>query len=111
MLLSLARESNVDFNRVAPPETVEADLAACAAFDRVESLRKIDIPAMVLAGTADTSAPLRYSKALKSRIRNSRLEQLEGAGHQLPLEAPALVATHLRRFLEQEDATLQGAFA
>jgi pimeloyl-ACP methyl ester carboxylesterase len=44
--------------------------------------------------------PLRYSQAMRERIKNSLLHVVDGAGHNVMLEQPLVVANVLHLFLE-----------
>ena len=52
----------------------------------------IGVPTYVVSGSRDRVTPPRLSRALADDIPGARLITIPGAGHQLPLEAPADVA-------------------
>jgi 3-oxoadipate enol-lactonase / 4-carboxymuconolactone decarboxylase len=60
-----------------------------------ERLARISVPALVLCGAEDRLTPPRLSQALAGGLPAARLELVPGAGHMLPLETPAAVATAL----------------
>lgn len=63
---------------------------------------EVKIPVAVIIGDGDTGMPpsLMQSEIL-SKIEGSRLEIIPGAGHLLPLEAPAELASLIRNFAAQ----------
>ncbi len=71
------------------------DLSACDAYDVSGRLAEVRVPALVLCGSEDRLTPPRLSRSLAERLPAGRLEIVEGAGHMLPLEAPAAVAAAL----------------
>ncbi len=66
-----------------------ADYEACDRFDVMEQVEQISVPTLCIVGAQDRMTPPRYSEYLNSRIHDSRLGIIEGAGHMLPLEKPA----------------------
>ena len=56
------------------------------------SLASIEAPALVLAGHDDHAVPLPAVSAVVDRLPSAELLELDGAGHQLPLEAADTVA-------------------
>jgi 3-oxoadipate enol-lactonase/3-oxoadipate enol-lactonase/4-carboxymuconolactone decarboxylase len=71
------------------------DLEACDAFDVSARLGEVRVPALVACGSEDRMTPPRLSRSLAEGIPAGRLEVGDGAGHMLPLEAPARVAALL----------------
>lgn len=58
--------------------------------DLRDEVETIDLPALVIAGTADASTPTSESRWLHERIDGSRIEELESAGHLSNLEKPTV---------------------
>jgi pimeloyl-ACP methyl ester carboxylesterase len=70
------------------------------AQDITGAVRGIDVPVAVLAGEHDVVEPPRVLRThLLPHIPHATLVTLPGAGHLLPLESPAAVATALTDFL------------
>jgi pimeloyl-ACP methyl ester carboxylesterase len=65
----------------------------------VGSLTRLDVPSLVLWGSADTVAVMAIGEKLASEIPDARLTRLEGIGHYLMLEEPARVVAALEDFL------------
>ncbi|MGI9303922.1 MAG: alpha/beta fold hydrolase [Gammaproteobacteria bacterium] len=102
------------------PSTLEAFVRACAARcapgganetrhlaaviadgSRVDILRRIRIPALVIHGDADPLVPLECGADIARHIPNSRLEIVVGMGHDLPVQLvdrlATLLVTHFSR--------------
>ena len=63
-------------------------------------LEKIDVPVLIVHGTADPFTPLVVAHQMQERIRHARLVVLEGGSHTLPLEYPDEITAELRSFLQ-----------
>jgi len=85
-----------------PQEVTLADYEACDRFDLMEQVGLINVPALCIVGAQDQMTPPRYSEYLHSRIRGSRLEIIEGAGHMLPLERASEYNERVEGFLLRE---------
>lgn len=66
-------------------------------FDAVEVLGRV--PTTILCGTDDRLTSIGHSRKLHARIAGSRLVEVEGAGHMVPLERHDLVDAELDRLL------------
>lgn len=64
----------------------QAQLAAIDRFDRTADLKEIKIPALVVTGTEDVLVPPANSNYLASKLPNSELLRIPGAGHALHVE-------------------------
>ena len=76
-----------------------SDLLACDRFDVTDRLDAIHVPTLVICGTDDKLAPLRYSKTLAAKIPGAALQTVDGAGHMLILEQPRRLTKLLGLFL------------
>jgi proline iminopeptidase len=65
-----------------------------------EEMRSITVPALLVHGTKDRSAPLGGARDWASGLPNARLVEVENAGHAPWIEAPELVFGALRAFLD-----------
>lgn len=106
------------------PEIVENRLARIAAnhkpsyaaayrvlatSDLADDLHRITAPTLVITGEFDQGSNPRMARLMHERIAGSELQILSGLRHSILLEAPDLVAAHLRDFLTRPDAaTLPG---
>jgi pimeloyl-ACP methyl ester carboxylesterase len=68
-----------------------------ARLDLDEAVRALDVPAAVLAGTADRLTPVTHARALAGALpRCLGLTELPGLGHMTPVEAPDRVTAAIR---------------
>jgi len=65
---------------------------------------RVRVPVLLLADRADTLVPFRTAVALSRSLPDARLVPIDGAGHHLPLRAPAEVVGEISGFLESLDA-------
>ncbi len=63
-------------------------------------LPEIQVPSLVLTGENDGGCNPRLNSYIAGRLPNAELVILDGLRHAILLEAPDLVAEHLRRFLQ-----------
>ncbi|MDH3727473.1 MAG: alpha/beta hydrolase [Myxococcales bacterium] len=87
---------------MTPPATGLADWTASNAFDRMQEVTNIAVPALIIAGTVDALTPPKYAEYLHAHIPRSKLLVLEGAGHMFPIERAAEVAEAIRGFLSEQ---------
>ena len=81
------------------PSVLYGDLMACEAFDVMDQLCKLSLPALMVCGSDDRMTPLPYSEFLCDHIAGARLEVVPNAGHMVMLEQPDAVAGLLADFL------------
>jgi pimeloyl-ACP methyl ester carboxylesterase len=62
------------------------DWAACNAFDIMERLTEIHLPALIICGADDRFTPVKYSQYMHDRIEGSMLRIIPGAGHNVQQE-------------------------
>lgn len=67
--------------------------------DQQKTLRKIKVPALILAGAEDPLVPARRQDFLSALMPFGTLEVIAGAGHMPQLEQPEAVTAALRAFL------------
>lgn len=68
------------------PETLEDPSQWAAEFERVTTelaIEEVDVPVLVVHGTADDVVPVDHAARIASANARARLEVLEGSGHQL----------------------------
>jgi pimeloyl-ACP methyl ester carboxylesterase len=87
--------------RETGPEVLLGDLQACDRFDVMDRLDEVDVPTLVVAGSADRLAPVKYARYLSERISGTQFTLVEGAGHMVMLERPASVADAVAEFLDR----------
>ena len=94
-LVELARRRMLE----VPPAVLNADFQACDAFDMMDQLEQIKLPALIVCGSEDRLTPLKYSDFMASHLPAAALEVVPGAGHMVMLEQPVVVAAALAGFL------------
>jgi pimeloyl-ACP methyl ester carboxylesterase len=67
-----------------PIGIVRQGIAVVASGDRTERLKKLDVPALVIHGTADKMCDLSGGRATAAAIPGAKLVTFEGMGHDLP---------------------------
>ncbi len=93
-------EAMREMNKISPAVYL-ADFEACNQFDRVLSVEDIKVPSLIIVGDEDVMTPLKYSEFLRSKLPNSHLNIIKGAGHMCMLEKPTEVNAEIGGFLEQ----------
>lgn len=85
-----------------PPAAIAAALRAMAVRDdSTDLLAQITCPTLVISSDADTLIPPAATKDIALKIEGARYEEIAGAGHLSPLEAPGEWATLVSRFVTQ----------
>jgi pimeloyl-ACP methyl ester carboxylesterase len=83
------------------PRVRWGDIVAASEVDLRESLGRIAAPTLILAGQDDVTTPPADAEFLRSRIKDSRLEVIADAAHNLTTEQPAAVNAALEKFLSE----------
>jgi 3-oxoadipate enol-lactonase len=99
--IDLARECMA----AVPASTYRATMLALLGFDQRSALKNIAVPTLVLSGSKDTNAPAPMMAKMASYIPSASYVELEGAGHLVNLERPAIFNAALDRFLTGAAAT------
>jgi pimeloyl-ACP methyl ester carboxylesterase len=88
-------------------EGVIASLEAIAGRpDSTAMLGDINVPTMVVYGTADVIVPLEESRAMAAAIRGAVVEEFLGGGHLANLEQPARFSAVLGAFLDAQTVSV-----
>jgi len=77
------------------------DFETCDAFDVMDRLAEIAVPALVCVGSEDQMTPLKYAQFLAERIPDAELVTIPDAGHVPMLEQPDVLNDALRAFLSR----------
>jgi pimeloyl-ACP methyl ester carboxylesterase len=83
------------------PRTRWGDIVACTKVDLRETIGKITAPTLIIAGKDDQTTPPSDAELIKSRIRNSRLEVIADAAHNVTTERPDEVNAAISKFLAE----------
>ena len=81
------------------PAGLRATARSFAEADLRDILPSIDVPTLLLYGEKDTRAPLNVAHDLHTRIPDSRLVVIPGAGHMIHIEAAERFNAEVRDFL------------
>jgi pimeloyl-ACP methyl ester carboxylesterase len=96
MVEKLAR---IRIEEAQPLEAWQAQAAAGVSHDAFDRLADINVPTLVVTGTADEVVDAANSLLLAERIPNAKLEVFEGAGHLFFWQEPERFVELLEEFL------------
>lgn len=83
-------------------EAIEGGLMTLAArSDTTESLEKIDLPTLVIAGKEDKLTPPEFSKIIYGKIRNAEMKLITNSGHFPNMENPEEFNKEVMDFLKE----------
>ena len=82
-----------------PPETYRKAVHLLTTFDRREQLPKIAVPALLVAGSDDKTAPAAIMKKMQEKIPGAEYVLLEGCGHLGQMDQPDAFNAALEGFL------------
>jgi len=74
--------------------------------DSVPTLRTINVPVLILAGTEDTLTPPADAELMHRAIPGSQFALVPAAGHYMPFEQPESAVQLMRGFLEKQHSAL-----
>lgn len=72
-----------------------------AEHDALSKLRKIEVPALIMAGAHDAETPPVYAQRIAHELKNARVQIIPDAGHIANLENPVAVNEQLSAFWQQ----------
>jgi pimeloyl-ACP methyl ester carboxylesterase len=93
-------EEATQARELTPIETGGADWRAADSFDRMQDVKDIQVPALIIAGTEDALTPPKYAEYLAAHIAENELHVFEGAGHMLMMERAADVSEAIEAFYQ-----------
>jgi 3-oxoadipate enol-lactonase len=85
------------------PETYRSAVRLLTTFDRREQLPRIAVPALLVAGSDDKTAPASVMKRMSEKIPGADYVLLEGCGHLGPLDQPEPFNAALEGFLARRE--------
>jgi pimeloyl-ACP methyl ester carboxylesterase len=85
--------------RACPVDVIRDDFLACNQFDVMARVSEIRVPTLIIGGGEDRMTPVKYSEYLHTKIPNSRLELIDGAGHSVMIERADVVNRALVDFV------------
>jgi len=81
------------------PAVALNDYLCCDKFDIMDRVHLIKIPTLVICGSADDRAPVKYAEYLADKIGGAKLVIIDGAHHWVHLEKPKEVNQAIEDFL------------
>ena len=84
---------------LTPFDTAGTDWRTADSFDRMQDLKQIQVPALIVAGTEDTFTPPKYAEYLAANIADNEIHVIEGAGHMLFMERAPEVSKAIEEFM------------
>jgi pimeloyl-ACP methyl ester carboxylesterase len=94
-----ARERRLGLGEAADHDAVAWTWAAIRATNQRPCLERIDVPALVLHGSADEDSPWEHGRWLSEGLPRATLVTLPGAGHSLLSAATDTVAQDIEQFI------------
>lgn len=82
-------------------ESAGADWRAADGFDRMDDVKQIQVPALVIAGTEDRFTPPKYAEYLAANIADNEIHVIQGAGHMLFIERALEVSEAIEEFMSR----------
>jgi len=89
----------LDLEKPTPPRTLQTQRQAIETSDFSSRLPQLTVPTLIITGREDRLTPPANSRRLAGLIPNSKLVQIEGCAHMIPLEKPQELADTILRFL------------
>lgn len=83
------------------PKVLHGDFRACNSFDLIGQLGSINLPTLVISGTADQMTPAKFGRRLADEIPEAKFALIQRGGHFLSQEYPDQLAAEIKRFLDQ----------
>lgn len=84
-----------------PPETYRKAVSLLTTFDRRKELADIRVPALLIAGSDDKTAPPAVMERMAQKVPGAEYVLLEGCGHLGPMDQPDAFNAALFSFLER----------
>lgn len=85
------------------PAVMLNDLLCCDKFDIMDRVHTIKLPTLVICGSDDERAPVKYTHYLASKIEDASEVIVNGAGHWVQTEKPKQVNQAIDSFLASLD--------
>jgi len=100
----IRRRAGRNYDRAFYPEGVARQLAAIVAHgSRVEALRRVKAPALVIHGSDDPLVPPAAGRATHAALPNAELLMIDGMGHDLPPAVWAPISQAIVHLTEAAD--------
>jgi pimeloyl-ACP methyl ester carboxylesterase len=96
-------ERNID-RAYYPVGTGRQLVSALAAHNRLEGLRQLNVPALVVHGVEDVLIPVENGRLVADAVPGARLLEIDGMGHDLPKRAWPVVLDAIVDVARKADA-------
>jgi pimeloyl-ACP methyl ester carboxylesterase len=96
-------ERNID-RAYYPVGTERQFVSVLAAHHRLEALRQLHVPALVIHGVDDILIPVENGRLVAAAVPGARLIEIEGMGHDLPKRAWPVVLDAIAEVARKADA-------
>jgi pimeloyl-ACP methyl ester carboxylesterase len=101
------RRTSADYKRrvieklkAVGPAAMLNDFLCCDKFDIMDTVHEIKVPALIICGESDVMTPVKFANYLGTKIANSRVVIVSGAGHFVFAEKPEVVNKAVEDFLK-----------
>jgi pimeloyl-ACP methyl ester carboxylesterase len=89
----------IERHKAVGPAVMLNDFLACDKFDIMDRIQEIKLPALIICGESDFMTPVKYANYLGTKIANSRVVIVPGAGHSVFAEKPEVVNSAIEGFV------------
>lgn len=94
-----SREQRLGLRDAADRDAVAWAWQAIGGSDQRSLLPSLDMPALIVHGSADEDSPLDHARLLQQGLPHAKLQIIDGGAHSIPTQNTAQVAAHIRTFL------------
>jgi len=94
------RKEVVAKQKAVGPAVMLYDSLCCDEFDIMDRVHEMKLPALVICGESDVMTPVKYASYLGTKIANSRVVVVPGAGHFVFAEKPGVVNKAIEDFVK-----------
>jgi len=94
------RKEVVAKQKAVGPAVMLNDFLCCDEFDIMDRVHEMKLPALVICGESDVMTPVKYASYLGTKIANSRVVVVPGAGHFVFAEKPGVVNKAIEDFVK-----------
>jgi 3-oxoadipate enol-lactonase len=81
-------------------QVLEDTINVCLNVDLLDDLKNIETPTLIIAGKKDGFTPPRHGIAIKNAVQSGKFIQINGVGHNLPVEKPEDTYLQIGDFLK-----------
>jgi pimeloyl-ACP methyl ester carboxylesterase len=82
------------------PVVIYSDYLACNNFGIMDQVSDIELPTLIVTGSADQMTPSKYGQYLHDQISGAQWVDIKDGGHMMAVEKPVEVSQTVARFLE-----------